>query len=160
MEEVEALKLKVFKLEPHESLRHAEVYYINSDWFLCCRFQLIDPSNGGCLGVGRNFVLDYEADGQPHFIELLRGKQRWKPSDSFRIPKAYELGKIKYNIPLEGWYPNLEVISDKEMRNVCLHLTERPVSKNIKIADNVIFSLDKENYLHRIWLFNIEIREK
>lgn len=160
MEEVEAAKLIIIKLEPHESLTHAEVYYIYPDYLLCCKFQRINPEPGESLGFSDDLVFDVEANGKPYFIEFLESRERWKPSDSFIIPKEYEVGKVRFSLPLEGWYPNPGVVCDKEMKNACLHLSKEPISKNIKIADNVIFSLDKENYLHRIWLFNIETREK
>lgn len=158
-DELEPVKIEVIGLGSEERLRQTEVYYIEPDWLLCFEFQPINPAPGETLLLGVDLVIDVDADGHPYFLEFIEGKERWKVNDNFSIPQDCEKGLVKFVLPLnDEWYPDPKVICDKEMKNAYIQLSKEPVTRNIQIAENVIFSVDNNNHLHRIWLLNIETR--
>lgn len=156
---VEPARLRITRSGPEGTLRPAEVYYLEEDWLICCRFLDVKPTGGGeCLTLGDSLVFDVEADGQPYFIEFLEG--RWKITDSFSIPEDCEKGRVAFILPVDAWHPYPEVVSDTKMKNICIYLSREPVSKNIHVAEDVIFSFDEKDYLHRVWLLDIETRKE
>jgi len=160
-EAVKPVQVQIIELGSEENLLDAEVYYIENDWLLCCDFQRISPVGGDHLGIGPNLVFNWEPGGKPAFIEFLEGMDHWEKTDQFTIPADCPKTKVKYVLPIYNqWYSDPVVLCDKEMKNVCIRLSEKSVTKNIQIAKNVIFGLDDDNYLHQIWLLNIEMREK
>lgn len=156
--------LRVDELKDCEELRPAETYCIGPDyWLLCCKFldrESIIQVKGEDLEIGPNFAVCVFGDGQPSFIEFLEGQERWLIKENFTIPDDCIKGRVFFRRPLDGWYEYPSVECDDQKRNVCICLSNTNIVKKIKVAENVIFGLDKENQLHRIWLLNIEYRKE
>jgi hypothetical protein len=161
--DLDPVVLKIDELKDYEELRPAKTYYISEDWLLVCRFldrASFLEAKGEDLTIGPGFAVSVFWDGQPNTIEFLEGIKKWNITKSFYVPQDCMPGRVFFNLPLDGWYEYPFVECDNKKRNACICLSDKYTEKEIKIADNIIFGLDKDHYLHKIWLLNIEYRKE